>query len=82
MEGRIRGFGPAVESGATLRVPDVPAGDALWASWHLLSDPTARYNDLGADHYQSRINRDRQARNLLRQLERLTGQKVTLQPAA
>ena len=54
----------------------------LTIAWHLLSDPTARYNDLGADHYQSRINRDRQARNLLRQLERLTGQKVTLQPAA
>jgi transposase len=54
----------------------------LTITWHLLSDPTARYNDLGADHYQSRINRDRQARNLVRQLERLTGKKVTLQPAA
>jgi transposase len=54
----------------------------LTITWHLLSDPDARYNDLGADYYQSRINRDRQARNLLRQLERLTGQKVTLQPAA
>jgi transposase len=61
----------------------VAAGNSvLTIAWHLLSDPTARYNDLGADYYQSRINRDRQARNLVRQLERLTGQKVTLQPAA
>jgi transposase len=50
--------------------------------WHLLSDPEARYHDLGSDFYESRINRERQARNLMRQLERLTGQKVALQPAA
>ncbi|MGI8308200.1 hypothetical protein [Saccharopolyspora hattusasensis] len=55
--------------------------------WHLLSDPDARYVDLGADFYQSRINQQRRQRDLVRQLEHLTGQKVTLttppeQPAA
>lgn len=54
----------------------------LTIAWHLLSDPESSYIDLGPDYYQSRINRDRQARNLMRQLERLTGQKVALLPAA
>jgi transposase len=48
--------------------------------WHLLSDPDARYHDLGPDFYQSRINPQRQQHNLVRQLERLTGQTVTLTP--
>jgi transposase len=48
--------------------------------WHLLSDPHARYHDLGADHHESQINRRRRQRDLVRQLEHLTGQKVTLQP--
>jgi hypothetical protein len=47
--------------------------------WHLLSDPEARYHDLGADYYQSRINKQRRERNLIRQLEHLTGKKVALQ---
>ncbi|MFI9437949.1 MULTISPECIES: IS110 family transposase [Streptosporangium] len=55
--------------------------------WHLLSDPDVRYQDLGADFYESKINRQRRERDLVRQLERLTGKKVTLdrpdqQPAA
>jgi transposase len=49
--------------------------------WHLLSDPHADYHDLGPDFYRLRISRDRQMRNLVRQLEHLTGQRVTLQPA-
>jgi transposase len=48
--------------------------------WHLLADPDAHYQDLGPDYYQSRMNRHRQERNLVRQLEHLTGQKVTLAP--
>jgi hypothetical protein len=27
--------------------------------WHLLADPTARYQDLGAGYYASRIDKDR-----------------------
>jgi transposase len=48
--------------------------------WHLLSDPQARYHDLGPDFYESRINQQRHQRNLIHQLERLTGQKLILQP--
>jgi transposase len=48
--------------------------------WHLLSNPDARYHDLGPGYYESRINPHRRQRDLIRQLEHLTGQKVTLQP--
>lgn len=50
--------------------------------WHLLADPEERYHDLGADHYQTKLNTRRRERDLIRQLEHLTGQKVTLAPAA
>jgi transposase len=49
--------------------------------WHLLADPTARFQDLGAGFYDTRINAERARRNHIRQLEAL-GYKVTLQPAA
>ena len=49
--------------------------------WHLLADPTTHYHDLGADHHQ-KINTARRQRALTRELEHLTGQKVTLHPAA
>jgi len=49
--------------------------------WHLLSDPEARYHDLGPDFYDNRIGPDRKKRNHVRQLEAL-GFKVTLEPAA
>jgi transposase len=49
--------------------------------WHLLSDPTARFQDLGAGFYDTRINAERAKRNHVRQLEAL-GYKVTLEPAA
>jgi transposase len=49
--------------------------------WHLLSDPEARYTDLGAGFYDQRIHPDRKKRAHVRQLEAL-GYKVTLEPAA
>jgi len=49
--------------------------------WHLLSDPDARYRDLGAGFYDTRIDAERRKRNHVRQLEAL-GYKVSLQPAA
>jgi len=49
--------------------------------WHLLSDPDARFHDLGPGFYDTRIDADRRKRNHVRQLEAL-GYKVTLQPAA
>ena len=49
--------------------------------WHLLSDPEARFHDLGPDFYDTRIGPERKKRNHIRQLEAL-GYKVTLEPAA
>ena len=49
--------------------------------WHLLSDPTVRFQDLGAGFYDTRIGSERAKRNHIRQLEAL-GYKVTLEPAA
>ena len=49
--------------------------------WNLLADPAARYHDLGADYYASRIDTGRKARSHIRQLEAL-GFTVTLAPAA
>ena len=49
--------------------------------WHLLSDPEARFHDLGAQFYDTRTGPDRKKRNHVRQLEAL-GYKVTLEPAA
>jgi transposase len=48
--------------------------------WHLLSDPDTRYHDLGSGYHQSRLDPHRRRRDLVRQLEHLTGQKVTLHP--
>lgn len=48
--------------------------------WHLLTDPDTHYHDLGSDYYQSKINTRRRQRDLVRQLEHLTGRKVTLTP--
>ena len=53
----------------------------LIIAWHLLSDPAARFRDLGPGYYASRIDSERRKRNHIRQLEAL-GYTVTLQPAA
>jgi transposase len=39
--------------------------------WHLLSDPEARYTDLGPDWHQRKTDRDRQATAAIRQLQAL-----------
>jgi transposase len=49
--------------------------------WHLLSDPDARFRDLGADFYDTRIDPERRMLNHIRQLQAL-GYRVTLEPAA
>jgi transposase len=54
----------------------------LTVIWHLLSDPAERYVDLGPDFYDSKINKRRRERDLVRQLEHLTGRKVTMTDAA
>jgi transposase len=48
--------------------------------WNLLSEPEARYQDLGADFYQSHLSKHHRERDLIRKLENLTGKAVTLQP--
>nr|WP_238362523.1 transposase [Actinopolymorpha pittospori] len=50
----------------------------LTIAYHLLTDPEARFHDLGADHYESRINKERHARNLATQLQAATGQKILI----
>ncbi|WP_406378642.1 transposase [Streptomyces sp. NBC_01618] len=47
--------------------------------WHLINDPTARFEDLGPDHHQRLVNPVRKTRDLVRQLEAL-GHAVTLAP--
>jgi len=49
--------------------------------WHLLAYPCARYEDLGADYFDRRIDINRRTANLERQLHAL-GHQVTLTPAA
>ncbi|MGH3697663.1 MAG: transposase [Pseudonocardiaceae bacterium] len=49
--------------------------------WHLLSDPTARFHDLGPDYHTTRIDTTRKIRNHISQLTAL-GYRVTLEPAA
>ena len=49
--------------------------------WHLLSDPQAKFHDLGPGFYDGRIGPDRKKRNHVRELEAL-GYKVTLEPVA
>ena len=46
----------------------------LTVIYHLLSDPDARFCDLGPGYYESRINKHRRARDLATQLQALTGQ--------
>jgi len=49
--------------------------------WQLLSDPTARFHDLGPDYHTSRVATERRVRNHIAQLTAM-GFHVTLQPAA
>jgi transposase len=49
--------------------------------WHLLTDPLARFHDLGPDYHDRRIDIERRMRNHIAQLTAL-GYRVTLEPAA
>ena len=53
----------------------------LTICWHLLSDPGARFTDLGPD-WHDRLAPQRRKRQLIAELERLSGKKVTLNDAA
>ena len=53
----------------------------LTIAWHLLSDPSARFTDIGPD-WHDRLTPLRRKRQLIAELERLSGMKVTLEEAA
>jgi len=60
----------------------VAVGNSLLViAWHLLSDPGAHFTDLGPD-WHDRIAPIRRKRQLIAELERLSGMKVTLHQAA
>jgi transposase len=57
----------------------VAVGNSVLAIvYHLLSDPEARFTDLGAEHYEARIDKQRRARNLAAQLQAVTGQRIVI----
>jgi transposase len=57
----------------------VATGNSMLTIVHaLLSDPEARYTDLGPNYYEQRMHARRQARNHVKSLERL-GYQVTIQ---
>jgi transposase len=49
--------------------------------WHLLTDPAARFHDLGPDYHANRVHTQRKVRNHLAQLTAM-GYRVTIEPAA
>jgi transposase len=53
----------------------------LTIAWHLLSDPAAHFTDLGPD-WHDRLAPLRRKHQLITELERLSGKKVTLHDAA
>ncbi len=53
----------------------------LVAIFHLLTDPTTTFTDLGADYYDKRIDKQRRTRSLISQLQALE-HTVTLTTAA
>jgi transposase len=57
------------------------ARSILVVVWHLLTDPFARFCDLGPDYHNSHINTERRMRNHVAQLTAM-GYHVTLEPTA
>ena len=57
------------------------ARSMLVVVWHVLADQDVCFIDLGPDFYERRINKERRAHDLVRQLQAL-GHSVTLNPAA
>ena len=71
-----------VREGARGRRPAANTGTApAGLPHHLLSDPDAHFTDLGPD-WHDRLAPQRRKRQLITELERLSGQKVTLTGAA
>lgn len=62
-----------------LRAIVATSNSLLVVVWHLLADPDAHFHDLGPGFHDTRYHQ-RHQHNLIRELERVTGQKVTLNP--
>jgi transposase len=56
------------------------ARSTLVIIWHLLTDPTTRYHDLGSDYHDQHIDKQRRTRSHIQQLQAL-GYTVTLTAA-
>jgi hypothetical protein len=57
---------------------DGVARSILVIIWHLLSNPDARFTDLGPGYYQARTDLDRKLRHHIRQIEALLGHPITI----
>jgi transposase len=66
---------------AKLRALVAAARAILVIAWYVLADPAARFRELGAGYYASRIDKDRKTRNHVRHLE-APGYTVSLAQAA
>ena len=58
------------------------ARSILVSIWYLLSNPAARYTDLGYGYYQARTDKDKRIKNHIRQIEALLGHPITITPKA
>ena len=64
----------------TAKAQAAVARSILVIIWHLLSDPAARYTDLGPGYYAARTDTNRNIRNHIRQIQAL-GSEVTITKA-
>jgi len=60
-----------------LRAIVATGNSLLTVIWYLLADPEARYRDLGSNYHDTRYHQ-RHQHNLIRELERISGQRVIL----
>jgi transposase len=70
-----------VRRGGKKRALVAVGNSILTITWHLLSDPGAHFTDLGPD-WHDRLAPQRRKRQLIAELERLSGKKVTLHDPA
>ncbi|MEU6064982.1 MULTISPECIES: hypothetical protein [Streptomyces] len=57
------------------------ARSILVVAWHLINNPDASYQELGADWHPRHLDPARKTRDLVRQLQAL-GHRVALSPAS
>ena len=73
-------YRPIVKRRGKKRAPAAVGNSILTIAWHLLSDPGARFTDLGPT-WHDHLAPLRRKRQLIAELERLPGMKVTLHQA-